>query len=34
VVIDDAPDGGTRITVRAPLDGFAGISEGSGLSRS
>ena len=28
VVIDDAPNGGTRITVRAPLDGGAGTSEG------
>ena len=27
VVIDDAPNGGTRITVRAPLDGDAGTSE-------
>jgi len=30
VVIDDAPAGGARITVRAPLDGGAGTSEGSG----
>jgi len=34
VVIDDAPNGGARIAVRAPLDGGAGTSEGSGLSRS
>jgi len=27
VVVDDAPNGGTRITVRAPLDGDAGTSE-------
>lgn len=25
VMIDDAPDGGTRVTVRAPLDGVGGV---------